>query len=248
MRHGLAKLFLITAVFLIGNAYAGPPFISDDPDNLDEKQTQIFLFSIYSRMAQKTTIYIPAFELDYGITNDLELNAITSYAFTYPHVTGKPNASGMSDSQLELKYRFIHETKQMPEVAFAPVYYIPTGNVNRNLGNGRPSLLLPLWLQKSFDSWTMYGGGGYIINPAPKLKNYLLAGVVLQKALNDKLTLGGEIYSTGQQSITVKASTLFDFGGNYQVSKLFGIQFAAGHNIIGQQQIYAYAGVNWTIG
>lgn len=241
MRRRLSKGLLIAACYLMaGNAFAGPPFISDDPDSLPKGNGELDLFSSYNHFNPDQFIGFPGVELDYGITNDLEFDGIVTYIYDYPHVSDERNASGFADTSLEAKYRFIHETPTFPEIAFAPIYYEPPGNFNRNLGNGRPWIQLPFWAQKSWGTWTTYGGGGYTLNSAPTTKNFLFGGWVLQKQINDKWNLGGEIYSTGAASQDLKSYTLINLGGVYSFSKNLSILFSAGHNIAGQETTVAY--------
>lgn len=66
---------------------------------------------------------------------------------------------------------------------------------------------LPLWIQKSWGPWKTYGGAGYTINPAKNMRNYPYAGWLLQNDINDKLTLGIEIFTQGADSINSRAFT-----------------------------------------
>lgn len=238
---------LLLGCFLINNTFAGLPFISDDPEIQPQHHPALFLFSAYNKQGSDMAIALPGFEIDFGLLPNVEIDFTGSYLLEHPgQGDGNEkvsNTSGMSDSQLELKLQFIHETATQPAVAFNPIYYIPTGDVNRNLGNGRPSFLLPLWAQKSWGDYTLYGGGGYVINPAPELKNHAIGGIVLQKNITEKLNLGCEMYSAGAESVSEKFSTLLNIGGTYQFSKFMGLQAMMGHSILGQKQIVAYLGV-----
>jgi len=57
-----------------------------------------------------------------------------------------------------------------------------------------------MWLQKSWGPWTTYGGGGYVINPAPGQRNYCFGGWLLQRDFSERLTLGGEFFAQGKSS------------------------------------------------
>jgi hypothetical protein len=47
---------------------------------------------------------------------------------------------------------------------------------NRHFGSGRLGLFLPLWAEKDFGAWSLFGGGGYNINPGPDQRNFWLSG------------------------------------------------------------------------
>jgi hypothetical protein len=48
---------------------------------------------------------------------------------------------------------------------------VPTGSKSDGLGSGQMQAFLPLWLQKCVGDWTVYGGGGYGINPGAGNEN-----------------------------------------------------------------------------
>jgi hypothetical protein len=249
--HAIHYCLIITFLYLIfvsSPIFAGPPFISDDPENLEAHHVEIDLYTNYSINGKDSTIDLPGIEIDYGITSDLELDWAGFYTFAYSDNIDTQNASAIGDMQIESKYSFVHETHDVPQIAFAPIYTVPSGNAKRNLGNGRSTLLLPLWAQKTIASWTIYGGGGYLLNSASDEKNYLLGGVVAEHNINDNWTVGSEIYSTGSQSISFKASTLLNLGCIYHISKTLNMNASAGHSFIGERQVVVYVGASWFLG
>ena len=147
-----------------------------------------------------------------------------------------------------LKYRFIQETDYRPMVGVFPLLEIPTGDVNRGLGNGRAWGKLPLWLQKSWGSWTTYGGGGYAINPAPEQRNYYFGGWLLQRNFGERLTLGGEIFAQGKSSDDTRSFAVFNLGGFFKITPNFQILFTGGHTLAGGNHTIGYLGLYWTGG
>ncbi len=79
-----------------------------------------------------------------------------------------------------MKYRIIQETGRFPQAGVFPLLEIPTGNASHGLGSGHVQAFLPLWLQKDLGSSTVYGGGGYGINPGADKRNWTFFGVVAQ--------------------------------------------------------------------
>ena len=78
-----------------------------------------------------------------------------------------PHASGMGDLEIGLKYRFVPETAGRPQVSFYPSVTIATGDASSGLGVGHGTLFLPLWAQKSWGKWTIFGGGGLQLDREP---------------------------------------------------------------------------------
>jgi hypothetical protein len=147
-----------------------------------------------------------------------------------------------------VKYRFIQENAHRPQVGIFPQLELPTGSAALGLGNGRVWARLPFWVQKSWGPWTSYGGGGYAVNRAPGMRSYGLGGWLLQRDFGKRLTLGGEIYSEGRNSITIRSSTVANFGGYYNFSSHFSLLFSVGRDFIGGPHSVAYLGLYWTWG
>jgi hypothetical protein len=131
-------------------------------------------------------------------------------------------------------------------MAIAPAIEWSTGNTDRDLGNGRTWLKIPVWAQKSWGSWTTYGGGGYAFNSADDMRNYPFAGWVIQHDINEKLSLGGEIYTQSATSDDSKSYTLLNVGGSYRLSKHFELLSSVGHSIAGENHLVGYVGLHWT--
>lgn len=227
---------------------AGPPFITNDPVPETFKSVALYLFSnldYTNIIVEEPYLNMAAVELDWGASDNLELSIVAPYTAAN---TNPDSARGMGDIQLGLTYRFIQETELSPQLSFVPQLSIPTGNADRNLGNGRVAVQLPVWLQKSWGSWTSYGGAGWTFNSAPGMRNYPIAGWLVQKDLNEKWTLGAELYTQGAVSNEGSASTALNLGGNYNFNQQFSLLFSAGHSIFGQEHTLAYLGLTWSLG
>ena len=72
--------------------------------------------------------------------------------------------------------------------------------------------------------WTSYGGAGEAIVPQTGYTNYPFAGWLVQRQLNKKLTLGGELFghgAEGEAATSTRASTMLDLGGIYEFKRGF---------------------------
>ena len=77
---------------------------------------------------------------------------------------------GYAYTELGLKYRFVQETENFPQIGIFPIVEIPTIK-NNEFGNGMTQVYIPVWAQKSWGNLTTYGGGGYWINPGANNRN-----------------------------------------------------------------------------
>jgi hypothetical protein len=239
-------IFLIMLIAL-QNASAGPPFLTDDPVPVDYQHWELYFFSMLDSSANITNIQAPAIELNYGVIPNLQLHMIIPATASIPS-SNAANTYGLGDTEVGFKYRFIQETDNRPQIAIFPLFELPTGDASRGLGNGRLWMKLPIWLQKSWGSWTSYGGGGYALNSASGMKNYPYSGWLIQHDLNQHLTLGMELFSQGKSAVDTPGFTAINAGGYYNFTKNFSLLFTMGHNIAGQQNTLGYLGLYWTGG
>ncbi len=231
-------------------ALAGPPFQTDDPEPVDFRHWEVYTFGSCDATRAGAVALGPALEVNWGAVPDVQLHLVVPASAAW--LPGAPAAFGIGDTELGVKYRFVHETRHRPQVGIFPFVELATGSAAAGLGNGRTWYRLPLWMQKSAGPWTTYGGGGEVINHAPRMRNYQFAGWLLERDVRAKLTLGGEIFEHGPEgpaALSTRSSALFDFGGYYYFRKPgFQLLFMVGHSIAGQAETVAYAGLYWTGG
>lgn len=245
-RKACAVAATITGALLAGSAMAGPPFLTDDPEPVEHKHSEFYIFSTYDKAKDGKEYAVPAFEYNYGVIPDTQLHIVIPFVRTDPN--DGSSEYGLGDIEVGVKYRFIQETETVPQVGIFPMAELATGDDNKGLGNGKTWWRLPIWIQKSWGEWKTYGGAGYVINHAEGQKNYPFAGWLLQKDLNEKLTLGGEIFGRGKDADDGKATTLLNFGGLYKFTPDFNLLFSAGHSVSGETHTIAYLGLWWTWG
>jgi hypothetical protein len=223
--------------------FAGPPFLTDDPEPVDYHHWENYLFATGDDEGGAYTINGPAVEINYGPLPDTQLS------LTAPLTTaggdGAPTASGLGDVQLGIKYRFLHETNGWPQMAFYPAVTLPTGDASRGLGNGRAWVQLPLWAQKSWGAWTTYGGGGVNLNSAPGHRDNPFGGWLVQRDFGENLSLGGEFFAQGRDLDSDKGFVAVNFGGEYRFTEHFSVLASAGHSIAGQEHTLWYFAIGW---
>ena len=237
-------LFVWLNLFLATRIFAGPPFLTDDPEPTDYQHWEAYLFTTGDHARTGYTINGPAAELDYGAFPDTQLSLNIGMASVGGD--GMQTASGFGDVAFSVKYRFLHETNDWPELAIFPGVTFPTGDAASGLGNGRASFRLPLWAQQSFGSWTVDAGGGVTLNSAPGERDYPFGGWLLQHDFGKNLSLGGEIFAQGRDADDDNGFAALNFGGSYHFTEHFSVQASAGHSIIGDEHTLWYLGLYWT--
>jgi hypothetical protein len=238
MNNALNVITLVAGLNLIlaARAFAGPPFLTDDPEPVDYQHWEINFFSAGGHVQGETSGAAPGLEVNYGMLPEVQLHIIMPVA--YDKISGGALHYGYGDTELGVKYRFIDPGTNdwWPQVAVFPLLEVPTGDVNKGLGaTGEAREFLPIWLQKDFGKWTTYGGGGYWNNPGDGNNNYWFVGWLLQRKITDKLTLGGELFHQTADTIittpTNEGSTGFNLGGTYDFNDNYHLLFSAGRGI-----------------
>jgi hypothetical protein len=243
--HVVAVTALILACPCV--ASAGPPFLTDDPVPVDPGHFETYLFSQWDSSAGvSSNVTGPAVEFNWGFLPNLQFHIITP--FENATAAGMPQAFGFGDTEIGVKYRFLQESPGRPQIGIFPMAELATGDAARNLGNGRTSYRLPVWLQKSYDNgkWTIDAGGGAAINPAPEQRNYAFGSFLVQRSFGPGLTLGAEVYRQGATADGATATTFYNVGGYINPSDQFSILFSVGHSVAGQSHAIGYFGLYYT--
>lgn len=237
---------LLLLSVIIPAAWAGPPFVTDDPEPVELGHWEVYLSSVYQHTETGQIGTLPHVEVNYGAAPNLQLHIIAPYAFNRP--TAQGTAYGLGDSEFGLKYRFVEETASRPMIGVFPLIEIPTGSASRGLGSGHLQSFLPIWIQKSSGPWTTYGGGGYFINPGVGNRDYWLFGWEVQKDINRHLTLGLEVFGTTPVAEGTPDRLNLNVGGYYNIDDGHHILFSAGRGIRGDMKFISYLGYQWTYG
>ena len=214
---------LALAVALAGPAWAGPPYVTDDPEPTRTEGWENYAFVSGVNTPGETAGEVGV-ELNYGGAPDLQLSLDLPLAFD----SLQSLRAGGGDVQASAKYRFIHQSEGSwaPDVAAFPAITLPTGAAAFHTGH--VSYFLPIWAQKDFGKWSVFGGGGYDINPGSGQRSYGLIGAALTRSFSKRLNLGIELYHETPQTIGGPAITNLGLGAIYQLTKHWALMASGG--------------------
>lgn len=241
-RHFILTVILLSSFFQ--PVVAGPPFFTDDPQPVDWHHWEYYIASVNTFSPDASTGTSPHIELNYGAVPNVQVHLILP--LNYEYTTQHGFHAGYANTEVGVKYRFVQETDNMPQIGVFPILEIPTVR-NPDFGNGQVQLFIPVWLQKSWGKLTSYGGAGYWINPGLHTKNWLFAGWEAQYDVSQVITLGVELYYHTPDAVGSKASAAFNVGGSINPSDKFHIIFSVGHSLINEPFTTGYVGLLWTI-
>jgi len=227
-------------------AWAGPPFVTDDPEPVEYRHWEIYLSSQHAKDKGGWSGTAPHFEVNYGALPNLQLHMIAPLAYAKPN-DGSARY-GFGDLELGAKYRFIQETDWRPQVGTFTMLEVPTGSSSKGLGSGQVRAFLPIWLQKSWGPWQSYGGGGYWINPGSENKDYWFFGWQVQRELSKVITLGAEVFYNTPTAREEGGRTGFNVGTIFNFTDEHHLLFSTGRDIHGQNRFSVYVAYQLTIG
>lgn len=228
LRHpaqGLAFGILATLALALP-AQAGPPYATDDPVPTDYGHWEVFNFVGGSHVAGSTGGE-GGFDINYGAAPDLQLTLAIPLAYERAASTH----IGMGTVEIAAKYRFLHQKDgtAIPDLAVFPRAFAPTAP--SRFGSGRWGLLLPLWAEKDFGKWQVFGGGGYQINPGPGNRDFWTGGLAVNRQVTERLSLGGEIYHHSPDAFGGKDFTGLNLGVSYKLVEHWSLLASGGPGI-----------------
>lgn len=217
---------LAAAGFLIATspAWAGPPFVTDDPQPTERGHWEIYHFVTGTHVAGDTAGEA-GLDLNYGAAEDLQLTLVIPAAFD--RVDGH-TASGMGVVEAAAKYKIVHQSKDgwTPDVAIFPRVLLPTAPPR--FATRHTTLLLPVWAGKDFGPWSVFGGGGLLINPGPENRNVWQSGVTVTRQVSDRLLVGAELTHHTRDAADTKPFTGANLGVIYKLSDRWALLASGG--------------------
>jgi hypothetical protein len=239
-RYWLAALAAATAAV---PAVAGPPYLTDDPVPTDTGHWEIYTFT--SGEGRGSTLDDDAgFDLNYGPVKDVQLTATLPLSFSHDPLEGWRSGSG--DVEVAVKCRVIRNERSGFSAAIFPRAILPTAS--RSPGE-KTRLLLPVWLEEDLPGGTsIFGGGGYEVNPGLGNRNFWQAGAAVTQDVSKKVSVGAEITRQGPDSVGGTPQTRAGAGAIVQLSKHYALLFSAGPTWADHQtayHFYAALGLNF---
>ena len=163
---------LFAAAWWPTNAFAGPPFLTDDPEPTDTGHWEIYAPLIEAEGSGSEFRGAVGAEINYGAAKDLQLTVGLPVAYAHDVAGWR---AGAGDLEASAKYRFYHNERTGLQVAAFPGIALPTAS--KGMGSNHVTALLPIWAQQNLGKWSVFGGGGYAINPGPGNRDYWTGGI-----------------------------------------------------------------------
>ena len=217
----------------MAQSHAGPPYVSDDPEPTDYRHYEAYVFA-GATSTRDGTGGAAGIDFSYGAVPDLQLTLVTPMAYEQP--SQGASASGLGNIELAAKWRVAHQARLGWDVSFFPRIFLPSAS--RTVGDQNEAYLLPVWVEKDWERWSTFGGGGYVINRGDGARNFSLLGWAIARQLTPRLQIGAELFHQtadtrdGFPSTGLNAGVRYDLGEHYHLLGSIGpgIQNASATN------------------
>jgi len=200
------------ALLLPTVAYAGPPFLTDDPEPTETGHWEVYAPLVEAAGSGRDYEGAVAAEINYGLVKDVQLTVGLPVAFE--RAAGQTHV-GTADLEASLKYRVYNDAASGIQIAVFPGITLPTGS--SRMSAGHVTALLPVWAQKNAGAWSVFGGGGYAINPGGGNRDFWTGGVALAREVSERLTVGLEANVEGPSEIGSSVTTILGLGSTYDL-------------------------------
>jgi len=221
---------------------AGAPFVTDDPEPPAPGGWEINVPFILERTPGTTDMNAPLFDLNYGLPG-IQLKLAVPVKIVHEDSSG--TVAGIGDMLIGVKWRFFNSKKSQLQLAISPQLLVPSGDHARGLGEGRTAFVLPLAAQKTWDKWTLYGNVGFWWRTAAETHNYFYASAVLEREINERLTLGAELFGNPPTEPGGHSDVAFNVGGSWKLRQHVNVLFTGGRGIVGNKTAIAYIGLQF---
>lgn len=216
-------------------AFAGPPYDTDDPEPADYGHWEVYLFGAGGRSSGAFDGEA-GIDINYGVMPDVQLTTTLPVNFT----RGPGAQTSIGNAEFGVKYRFYHNEAAGISIAAFPTINLPTSG--KRHGSGETGMLLPIWAQKDIGKWSIFGGGGYAINPGAGNRDYWQVAGAVTREVTPRLNLGVELTHRGPDEIGARSNTTLGMGAIYRLRGPLSLLASAGPSFGGRggERYHAY--------
>ncbi|MDE2405701.1 MAG: hypothetical protein KGM17_13620 [Sphingomonadales bacterium] len=188
-------------------ASAGPPFFTDDPAPTARGKWEIFDYAGGTIEPGGTTVAF-GLDLNYAPTDALQAGLVV------PLVKAEGERLALGDVEVGMKVQLLRQDRgAVVDLSTVPRLTLPTGRGTRSM-----RVMLPLWAERDFGDWSLFGGGGWTLNTGAGRRNYWQGGFAIARRLGSGWQGGVEVFSQGATAAGERPLTVINAGTILHVS------------------------------
>lgn len=223
------------------SAFAGPPFVTNDPDPPEPGQWEINLpWTLRRGRDGSASGELVTVDVNYGYGPYTQLSIELPVPYSLPAEGGLHFGAG--DVLFEYKRRFGLDARA-EYFGVNPQLTLPMGDAARGLGAGRATLQLPLLYQKQWGDTAVYGDVRYKLWAGERGTSYWFFGLALEHAVGGRFKLGGEVFATTPQSPGSEPNAGFNLGGKWVLAPSRVLMLSAGRSFREEPELTLFVGL-----
>ena len=170
----------------------------------------------------------PIIDLNYGVGDNIQIKYELPWLIY--HSQGTETKSGVGNSNVGVKWRFLDEEKYGINMSTYPQFKFnsPTSSAAKVLDDEGTSLLIPVEVSKKFGPVTLNGEFGYVFNQHSD--NELLYGLFIGYEIRKNLTILGEIHGEAMKEFK-QNEVVFNIGTQWDFTKKYGLLVSVGRSL-----------------
>jgi hypothetical protein len=234
-RCALVALALLVCAAREARAQGGPPMITDDPGTPGNGHVEINIAWTDQRTPGSTLVGLPLLDANYGVGDRIQLNYQASWNILDD--AGSPAQSGLSDSQVAVKWRFYDAGETGLQVSTFPrVTFVNPGSDSDHRGTADPngSFLLPFELRRDLGFMSVNVDLGRSFSSSAQNRGWI-GGLCLGRQLTKPWEIDLEAHVNGSDRLQ-RGEVVLNAGSRVDISDHATLLFALGrdiHNTLG---------------
>jgi len=220
--------------------------ITDDPGTPGSGHWEINLAWTDQQLPGSTLVGLPLLDANYGVGDRLQLNYQGSWNIL--NSSGEPAQSGMSDSQVALKWRYYDAGEMGLQLSTYPrITFVNPGSDSDRRGTADPhsTFLLPFEVLRDFGSISVNADFGHIFSASSDERGWM-GGLCVGREVVKGWELDAELHLTTSEGLR-RSEAILNVGTRYDFSRHATLLLAVGsdaHDSMGPRtSLLTYAGL-----
>jgi hypothetical protein len=220
--------------------------ITDDPGTPGNGNWEINLGWTDQQSQGSTLLGLPLLDANYGVGDRIQLNYQASWNIARD--SGEPSQSGMSDSQVAVKWRYYDAGEMGLQLSMYPRFtFVNPGSNSDRKGTADPnaSFLLPFEVRRNFGVVSVNMDVGHTFSGAAEDRGWM-GGLCVGREVTKGWELDAELHLTSSEGLQ-RSEAIFNVGTRYDFSEHATLLLAVGgdaHNSLGPRtSLLTYVGL-----
>ncbi|HTT99073.1 MAG TPA: hypothetical protein VMF58_13565 [Rhizomicrobium sp.] len=229
---------------------ASAPFVTDDSGIVGDGLVQVQASVQGTTNDRDGTNGAAGLEVDLGIGGNTQIGVVLPVGFSAPNRSDLETDSSVLAAGIKYQIASQSDDGWMPSVAFEPSVQFSLHKPTPQMADSGTHFFFPLWAERTWSHWAVFGGGGYRTNPGADGRDSVFSGAGVTRNIDDHVSIGMELFGETAIAKCGTGTIGSDIGANYAISNTLAVQLAIGAGMTprgGTTNATYFAGIQWVI-